>query len=76
MDKRFCGPMDRTENLLEGSNFTLERAKAVCYADPSCKGFYHNQNTGYFVKCKSGYKKKNSSERSSSILYLKGTNTV
>ena len=72
LDETFCGPTDSTETIFEGSNFTLEDAKSVCYADSSCKGFYHNQKTGSFVKCKIGYKEIQSSNGSPSILYLKG----
>ena len=74
IDKRYCGK--ETDYLLKDDNFTsvhkaLEFAKSVCYADPICKGFYHNENTKKLVKCNSGFK---TASAKHSILYLKGKN--
>ena len=73
-EKRYCHK--ETEHLFKDDIFTsvheaLEYAKSVCYADPICKGFYHNGNTKELVKCNKGFK---NAEGKHSNLYLKGKN--
>ena len=73
-DKKYC--TGNTNVFLEDSSFTLEDAKSACYADSSCKGFYHNQDTGFFVKCRHGYKEMESKKKNPSTLYLKGIEAI